>query len=65
MPVVFFQPWRLRDDVLDRALLAGILAGQDEHLVALADVRHALVRGAGRVMRAIYSTSGASETIFM
>jgi len=40
-------------DPLDGALLAAILAGEHQHGVALAYVRHR------------YSTSGASDTIFM
>jgi hypothetical protein len=46
-------------DALDEALLAGVLAGQDQDGVALADLGHA------RLAKGHHSTSGASETIFM
>ena len=47
------------DDALDHALLAGVLAGQDEDGVALADL------GDARSTGCHHSTSGASDTIFM
>ena len=55
---------RVADDALDRAALAGVLAGQDDDGVARADLGD--LRDARRgVAGGHHSTSGASETIFM
>ena len=52
------------DDALDRATLAGVLAGEHDDGVALADLGH-LGRLRARGPGGHHSTSGASETIFM
>ena len=49
----------VRQHALDHALLAGVLAGQHDDGVALADLGHA------GPSEGHHSTSGASETIFM
>jgi hypothetical protein len=55
---------RVGHDALDRAALAGVLAGEHDDGVALADLRD--LRDAPRGPRGDHhSTSGASDTIFM
>ena len=57
----------VRQDALDRAALAGVLAGEDDDRVAATDLGH--LRDAARAAlcrgHRHHSTSGASETIFM
>ena len=55
---------RPADDALDLAALAGILAGEDDDGVTLADLGHLGLRGVA-APDGHHSTSGASETIFM
>ena len=51
-------------DVLDRALLAGVLAGQDERPSSPFRMSGTRIEPGGSMLAA-HSTSGASETIFM
>ena len=62
---LFLKPWGLRDDALDDAALAGVLADEHDDSVPGPDLRDLRCADGRPVVNGHHSTSGASDTIFM